>query len=78
MKQFLTYVRIAKRNKGLLYYYECNGYVYSPCRDLFGVPVINFRVKDKNGKEIYGKEMKKKDFEEIKQLKTRKNESSRI
>lgn len=69
MKQFLIYVRIAKRNKGLLYYYEVNGYVYSPCRDLYGEPVINFRVKDKNGKEIYGKEMKKQDFDDIKKLK---------
>lgn len=57
MKKFLIYVRIARKNKGLIYWYDNNGYVYSPCRDLYGAPIMNFRIKDKNGREIYGKEL---------------------
>ena len=64
MKQFLTYVRIARRNKGMLYYYEVNGYCYSPCRDLQGTPVANFRDGMK-----YGKELSKEDIKEIKLIK---------
>jgi hypothetical protein len=63
MKSFILFVRIARRNKGMLYYYDVNGWAYSPCRDLYGQPVINFR----DGKK-YGKELTKKDCEEIKNL----------
>ena len=69
MKDFIAYMRIVKKNNGLLYYYENNGYVYSPCRDLYGEPICNFRLKDKNGKEIYGKELSNKDRNEIKRIK---------
>lgn len=71
MEEFLVYMRVVKLNKGLLYYYNNHGWVYSPCRDLYGAPVVNFRIKDKNGKEIYGRELSKKQSYEIRNIKKR-------
>ncbi len=61
METFINCVRVARKNKGLLYWYDNTGYVYSPCRDLYGEPVMNFREKDRNGKEKYGKELSNAD-----------------
>lgn len=71
MEKFLAYMRVVKLNKGLLYYNEGFGYMYSPCIDLYGAPVINFRMKDKSGKEIYGKELSKKQSYEIRNIEKR-------
>lgn len=62
MKTFINCIRIARKNKGLLYWYDGNGYVYSPCRDLWGSPVVNFREKEVRGdKEKYGRELSNED-----------------
>jgi hypothetical protein len=54
---FVNCFKIAKRNRGVLYWspggqYSNGRYRYSPCKDLFGEPIIDFRTTNTLGKEL--------------------------
>lgn len=62
METFIICFKIAKKNKGLIYWYDNTGFIYSPCKDLYGEPIMNFRQKQKtSSREEYGNELNTQD-----------------
>lgn len=55
---FVNCFRIAKKNKGVLYYHYNEHYSYSTCRDLGGKPVYDFRTTNRYGKELNNEDRK--------------------
>ena len=59
---FVICFRIAKKNCGVLYWHENGHYSYSPVRDLWGEPLIDFRPKATSKRRYdYGKELSNED-----------------
>jgi len=50
---FVNCFKIAKKNKGVLYWRFNGSFAYSPVKDLHGEPIIDFRTDGvKHGKEL--------------------------
>ena len=54
---FVNCFRIAKKNKGVLYWrnggqYHEGHFVYSPVKDQWGAPLFDFRTENRYGKEL--------------------------